>query len=73
MRTDKASIHKTMSGTRINESRKFGKEVGDKGRGKGDMEGVGVRKSGHIEVDYLHGCTGRSNAVLSLCGGLRTA
>ena len=62
-----------MSGTGINESGKFGKEVGDKGRGKGDTEGVGIGKSGRVEADYLRGCTGRSNAVPSLCGGLRTA
>ena len=73
MRTDKSGVHKAMSGAGIKKSRKFRKEVGDKGRGKGNMEGVGIRKSGHVEVDYLRECTGRSNAVLSLCGGLRTA
>ena len=73
MRMDKSSVHKTLSGARINKSRKFGKEVGNKGRGKGNMEGVGIGKSGRVEAEYLCGCTGRSNAVLSLCGGLRTA
>ena len=73
MRTDKSDVHKTMSGAGINKSRKFRKEVGNKGRGKGNTEGVGIRKSGRVEVEYLCGCTGRSNAVLSLCGGLRTA
>ena len=73
MRTDKSGVHKTMSGAGINKSGKFGKEVGDKGRGKGNTKGVGVRKSGPVEVDYLRECTGGSNAVLSLCGGLITA
>ena len=73
MRMDKSSVHKTMSGARINKSGKFGKEVGDKGRGKGNTKGVGIGKSRCIEADYLRECTGRSNAVLSLCRGLRTA
>ena len=66
MRTDKSGVHKTMSGAGINKGGNFGKEVGDKGRGKGDTKGVGIEKSGHIEADYLCECTGRSNAVLSL-------
>ena len=73
MRTDKSSVHKTMSGAGINKGGNFGKEVGDKGRGKGNTKGVGIRKSGRVEADHLHEYTGRSNAVLSLCGGLRTA
>ena len=73
MRMDKSGVHKTMSGAGINKSGKFGKEVGDKGRGKGNTKGVGIRKSGRVEADYLHECTGGSNAVLSLCRGLRTA
>ena len=71
MRMDKSGVHKTMSGAGINKSRKFRKEVRNKGRGKGNTEGVGIGKSGRIEAEYLRGCTGRSNAVLSLCGGLR--
>ena len=73
MRTDKAGVHKAMSGAGINESGKFGKEVGDGRRGKGNTEGVWVRKSGHVEADCLWNCTGRANTVLSLCGGLRAA
>ena len=70
---DKSSVHKTMSGAGINKGGNFGKEVGNKGRGKGNMEGVGIGKSGHVEVEHLRGCTGRSNAVLSLHRGLRIA
>ena len=73
MRMDKVGAHKTMSGAGINESGKFGIGVRDEGRCEGDTEGVGIGKSGHIEMDYLCGCTGWVNAVLSLCGGLRAA
>ena len=62
-----------MSGARVNEGGKTEGRGGDKGRGERDMEGVQVGKSGHIELDYLQRCTGRVNAVLSLCGGLRAA
>ena len=73
MRTDKSSVNITMSGAGINKSGKFRKEVRDKGRGKGNTKGVGIGKSGRVEADYLCEYTGRSNTVLSLCGGLRTA
>ena len=64
MRTDKSSVHKTMSGAGINKSGKFGKEVGNKGRGKGNMEGVGIGKSRCVEAEHLCGCTERSNAEM---------
>ena len=62
-----------MSGARVDKGRKMDGRDGDKGRGERDMEGVQVRKSGCVESDYLRRCTGRVNAVLSLCGGLRAA
>ena len=66
-------VHKTMSGARVDEGGKTEGRGRDKGRGERDTEGVRVRKSGRIESDYLRRCTGRVNAVLSLCGGLRAA
>ena len=62
-----------MSGARVDEGRKTEGRGRDKGRGERDMEGVQVRKSGRVESDYLQRCTGRVNAVLSLCIGLRAA
>ena len=51
MRMDKASVHKAMSGAGINKSGKFRKEVREGRRGKWNMEGVWVGKSGHVEAD----------------------
>ena len=62
-----------MSGARVDEGGKTEGRGGDKGRGERDMEGVWVGKSRCVESDYLWRCTGRVNAVLSLCGGLRAA
>ena len=62
-----------MSGAGVDEGGKMEGRGGDKGRGERDMEGVRVGKSGRVESDYLRRCTGRVNAVLSLCGGLRAA
>ena len=70
---DEAGVHKTMSGPGIDKSGKFGEGVRDERRGEKDMEGVGIGKSRRVEADCLHRCTGRVNAVLSLCGGLRAA
>ena len=62
-----------MGGARVDKGRETDAGDGDKGRGERDTEGVQVGKSGHVESDYLQRCTGRVNAVLSLCGGLRAA
>jgi hypothetical protein len=59
-----------MSGAGVNEG---GERVGDEIGSEGDMEGVGVGKSGRVETDNLGIGTRRVNAVLSMCGGLRTA
>jgi hypothetical protein len=47
--------------------------VGNDGRGERKTERIGIGKSGRVETDYLGKCTGGVNAVLRLCGGLRTA
>ena len=62
-----------MSGAGVDEGGETEGRGGDKRRGKRDTEGVRVGKSGRVESDYLRRCTGRVNAVLSLCGGLRAA
>ena len=50
-----------------------GEKRGDGGSSEGDMEGVRIGKSGRVEMNDLSSSTRRINAVLSMCGGLRTA
>ena len=66
-------VHETMGGARVDKGGETDGGDGDTGRGERDMEGVQVGKSRRIESDYLQRCTGRVNAVLSLCRGLRAA
>ena len=47
--------------------------VGDKRRSEWNAERVRIRESGRVESYCLGKCTGRVNAVLNQCGGLRTA
>ena len=49
------------------------RRVGNKQRGQGNTERVGIGKSGCVESDNLGKGTERVNAVLRLCGGLGTA
>ena len=63
-------IYKAMCRPGIHESGKSERRI----RGaKKNAERIWVRKSGSVETNYLRSCTGRVNAVLNLCGGLRTA
>ena len=70
---NKAGIHKAVSGTGVNECRNTERRVGNKQRGWGNAERVGIGKSGCIESDNLGKGTERVNTVLRLCGGLGTA
>ena len=70
MKFYKLGIHETMGGPRVDECGKSGSEVGDEGR---YTEGIWIGKSGRVETDYLGFSTRRFNAVLSKCGGWRTA
>ena len=70
---NKAGIHKAVGGTRVNKCGNVERRVGNKWRGQGNMERVGIRKSRCIESDNLGKGTERVNAVLRLCGGLGTA
>ena len=70
---NKAGIHKAVSGTGVNKCGNMERGVGNKRGGQGNMERVGIRKSGRIESDNLRKGTERVNAVLRLCGGLGTA
>jgi len=62
-----------MSRPAVNESGESNERVGNCGRRKIYMEGVRIGKSGRVESDDLGGYTSGINAVLALCGGLRTA
>ena len=42
----------------------------DQGRSKGNEKGMRIRKSGCVESNWTHCCTGEFNATLSLCGVL---
>ena len=70
---NKAGIHEAVGGTRVNKCRNAERRVGNKLRGQGNVERVGIGKSRHIESDNLGKCTERVNAVLRLCGRLGTA
>ena len=70
---NKAGIHEAVGGTRVNKCRNTERRVGNKWRGQGSTERVGIRKSRCIELDNLGKGTERVNAVLRLCGGLGTA
>lgn len=69
----KIGIYKAVSRSRVDKSGESEKGFGNIRRVKGDSKRVGIGKSGCVESDNLHGCTVKSNAVLSLCGGRRTA
>ena len=66
---NEAGIHKAVSGTRVNKCRNVERRVGNKQRGQGNAERVGIRKSGRVELDNLRKGTER----VRLCGGLGTA
>ena len=70
---NKSGIHKAVSGTRVNKCRNAERRVGNKQRGQGNMERVGIGKSGCVELDNLGKSTERVNTVLRLCRGLGTA
>ena len=70
---NKAGIHKAVSGTRVNKCRNAERRVRNKWRGQGNIERVGIGKSGCVESDNLGKGTERVIAVLRLCGGLGTA
>ena len=63
---NKAGIHKTMSGTRVNKCRNMERRVRNKQRGQGNAERVRIRKSRCIESDNLRSGMRRVNAVLGL-------
>ena len=50
---NKAGIHIAVGGTRVNKCRNAERRVGNKRRGQGNMERVGIGKSGCIELDNL--------------------
>ena len=70
-------VYKTMSRPGIDESseRDFIKVIltKDQGRSKGNKKGMRIRKSGCVESNWTHCCTGEFNAALSLCGVLGVA
>ena len=70
---NKAGIHKAVSGTGVNKCRNAERRVGNKRRGQGNTERVGIGKSRCVESDNLRKGTERVNAVLRLCRGLGTA
>ena len=70
---NKAGIHKAVNGTGVNKCRNMERRVGNKWRGQGNADRVGIGKSGCVELDNLRKGTERVNAVLRLCGGLGTA
>ena len=70
---NKAGIHKAVSGTGVNKCRNVERRVRSKWGGQGNVERVGIRKSGCIELDNLRKGTERVNTVLRLCRGLGTA
>ena len=70
---NKAGIHKAVSGTGVNKCGNVERRVGNKQRGQGNTERVGIGKSRRFELDNLGKSTERVNAVLRLCRGLGTA
>ena len=70
---NKAGIHEAVGGTGVNKCGNAERRVRNKQRGLGNMERVGIGKSGHVESDNLGKGTERVNAVLRLCRGLGTA
>ena len=45
----------------------------DQGRSKGNEKQMRIRKSGYVESNWTHCCTGEFNVTLSLCGVLEVA
>ena len=45
----------------------------DQGRSKGNEKRMRIRKSGYVESNWTHCCTGEFNVTLSLCGVLGVA
>ena len=45
----------------------------DQGRSKGNEKQMRIRKSGYVELNWTHCCTGEFNVTLSLCGVLGVA
>ena len=70
---NKAGIHKAVSGAGVNKCGNMERRVGNKQRGQGNVERVGIGKSRRIELDNLGKGSERVNAVLRLCRGLGTA
>ena len=64
---------KAVSGTGVDKCGNVERRVGNKQRGQGNMERVGIGKSRRVESDNLGKGTERVNTVLRLCGGLGTA
>ena len=52
---DKAGIHKAMSGTRVNKCRNAERRVGNKQGGQGNVERVGIGKSGQPRKRHRKG------------------
>jgi len=73
----KFRVYKAVSRPRVNESseRDFIKVIltKDQGRSKRNEKGMRIRKSGCIELNWTHCCTGEFNAAFSLCGVLGVA
>ena len=73
----KFRVYKTMSRPRVNESleQDFIKVIltKDQGRSKRNKKWMRIRKSGCVESNQTHCCTGKLNAALSLCRVLRVA
>ena len=65
---NKAGIHKAVSGTGVNKCGNAERRVRNKRGGQGNMERVGIGKSGCVESDNLRKGTERVNAVLRLWG-----
>ena len=77
MSIHKFRVHKTMSRPGVNESSEwdFIKMIltKDQGRSNGNKKWMKVRKSGCIELNWTHCCTGKFNTTLSLCRVLRVS
>ena len=70
---NKAGIHEVVSRTGVNKCRNMERRVGNKQRGQGNTERVGIGKSRRVELDNLGKGIERVNTVLGLCRGLGTA
>ena len=66
----KPGVHKAMGRPGVDEC---GEKRGDGRSCERNMEGVRIGKSRRVETNDLSRSTRRINAVLSMCGGLRTA